>query len=516
MACREADRRIEPKFAGAGHGGARRAAGRTAGRRPRASVSEEGKQAPRRGPQVGAAGKAAPLAPQAALRRHRLLALRAVHVGRHRRRRARRLLRVGAARRLGMARAGPPAQHPDPRRRRPPHRQSRRYRRRIGRHRRRCPPTCRTPSSPSRTGASARHYGVDPVGSLRAVAKNVIIRRCRGGRLDAHPAARQEHVPDAGALAEAQGAGGGSGAVAGDEIHQGPDPGDVSEPGLFRQRRLRHRRGGAPLFQRRPDASSRWRRRCMLAGVLPAPSRYAPNRNPKAAQQRAVARPRRHAQRGLHHRTRRRRTRAQHPAQASVLPARRAAATTSPTGCRTCCPTTSARSTRTSWWRPRSTSICRTSAERRCARRSTRRARNTASGEGAMVVVDGTGAVRAMVGGRSYAESQFNRAVDAHRQPGSAFKPFVYLTAIEKLGYRPDTVMIDEPVTIGDWSPQQLQRQVSRAGDAEGCARAFHQYRRRAARRPGGAGSRGADRQAPRHQLPARGRTRRSRSAPRK
>jgi penicillin-binding protein 1A len=75
-------------------------------------------------------------------------------------------------------------------------------------------------------------------------------------------------------------------------------------------------------------------------------------------------------------------------------------------------------------------------------------------GEGAMAVVDGTGAVRALVGGKSYEESQFNRAIDAHRQPGSAFKPFVYLTAIEQLGYRPDTVMIDEPVTFGDWSPQ--------------------------------------------------------------
>ncbi len=75
-------------------------------------------------------------------------------------------------------------------------------------------------------------------------------------------------------------------------------------------------------------------------------------------------------------------------------------------------------------------------------------------GEGAMAVIDGTGAVRALVGGRSYAESQFNRAVEARRQPGSAFKPFVYLTAIEKLGYRPDTVMIDEPVTFGNWSPQ--------------------------------------------------------------
>ena len=79
-----------------------------------------------------------------------------------------------------------------------------------------------------------------------------------------------------------------------------------------------------------------------------------------------------------------------------------------------------------------------------------------------MVVVDGTGAVRAMVGGRSYAESQFNRAVEARRQPGSAFKPFVYLTAIEKLGYRPDTVMIDQPVTFGTWSPQNYDGKYPR------------------------------------------------------
>jgi penicillin-binding protein 1A len=58
-----------------------------------------------------------------------------------------------------------------------------------------------------------------------------------------------------------------------------------------------------------------------------------------------------------------------------------------------------------------------------------------------------------MVGGRSYADSQFNRAVDARRQPGSAFKPFVYLAAVEQLGYRPDTVMIDQEVTIGNWTP---------------------------------------------------------------
>jgi penicillin-binding protein 1A len=79
--------------------------------------------------------------------------------------------------------------------------------------------------------------------------------------------------------------------------------------------------------------------------------------------------------------------------------------------------------------------------------------------EGAIVAVDGTGAVRAMVGGRSYAESQFNRATDARRQPGSAFKPFVYLTAIERMGLRPDTIRVDQPVTFGNWSPQNSHRE---------------------------------------------------------
>ncbi len=77
--------------------------------------------------------------------------------------------------------------------------------------------------------------------------------------------------------------------------------------------------------------------------------------------------------------------------------------------------------------------------------------------QGAMVVMDGTGAVKAMVGGRSYRRSQFNRAVHARRQPGSAFKPFVYLTAIEQ-GYTPDSVEDDSPVRIGDYRPENYGR----------------------------------------------------------
>lgn len=73
--------------------------------------------------------------------------------------------------------------------------------------------------------------------------------------------------------------------------------------------------------------------------------------------------------------------------------------------------------------------------------------------QAALVALDGEGRVRAMIGGGSYADSQFNRAVDARRQAGSAFKPFVYLAAMEA-GYTPDTPVEDQPLTIGNWSPR--------------------------------------------------------------
>jgi len=73
--------------------------------------------------------------------------------------------------------------------------------------------------------------------------------------------------------------------------------------------------------------------------------------------------------------------------------------------------------------------------------------------QGALVAMSPDGAVRAMVGGRNYSESQYNRAVTAKRQPGSAFKPFVYLTAIEA-GLTPDTVRQDAPLDIKGWKPE--------------------------------------------------------------
>ena len=73
--------------------------------------------------------------------------------------------------------------------------------------------------------------------------------------------------------------------------------------------------------------------------------------------------------------------------------------------------------------------------------------------EGAVVVLDPSGGVKSLVGGRSYSTSPFDRAVKARRQPGSAFKPFVYLTALES-GYTPDSLAYDGPTNIAGWSPK--------------------------------------------------------------
>ncbi|MEM7169189.1 MAG: PBP1A family penicillin-binding protein [Pseudomonadota bacterium] len=74
--------------------------------------------------------------------------------------------------------------------------------------------------------------------------------------------------------------------------------------------------------------------------------------------------------------------------------------------------------------------------------------------QGAIISMDPSGAVRAMVGGRSYEDSQFNRATQALRQPGSAFKPFVFLAGFESGGFEPDSRAIDEPVEIAGWAPK--------------------------------------------------------------
>ncbi|MFV2091518.1 MAG: transglycosylase domain-containing protein, partial [Hyphomicrobiales bacterium] len=77
--------------------------------------------------------------------------------------------------------------------------------------------------------------------------------------------------------------------------------------------------------------------------------------------------------------------------------------------------------------------------------------------EAALVSVTLDGAVQAMVGGSDYGESQFNRATNAKRQPGSSFKPFVYLTALEN-GFTPKSIVIDGPICIKNWCPKNYSR----------------------------------------------------------
>lgn len=88
---------------------------------------------------------------------------------------------------------------------------------------------------------------------------------------------------------------------------------------------------------------------------------------------------------------------------------------------------------------------------------------NTPKGaQGALVSLDRDGAVRAMVGGRDYVASLYNRAAQAERQPGSAFKLFVYLAALES-GMQPTTTIVDEPIEIQGWRPRNSTRTYSGA-----------------------------------------------------
>jgi penicillin-binding protein 1A len=77
--------------------------------------------------------------------------------------------------------------------------------------------------------------------------------------------------------------------------------------------------------------------------------------------------------------------------------------------------------------------------------------------QAAAVVLENNGAVRAIVGGRDYGASQFNRATSAERQAGSSFKPYVYATAMEQ-GFTPESPIVDGPISWGSWSPKNYSR----------------------------------------------------------
>ena len=83
-----------------------------------------------------------------------------------------------------------------------------------------------------------------------------------------------------------------------------------------------------------------------------------------------------------------------------------------------------------------------------------------------------------MVGGRDYGASQFNRATDAMRQPGSSFKPYVYATALEH-GMKPTSIVVDAPICIGNWCPHNYGGGYRRLDDADHGAHPLDQHRRR-------------------------------------
>src|SRR6185437_7112585 len=111
--------------------------------------------------------------------------------------------------------------------------------------------------------------------------------------------------------------------------------------------------------------------------------------------------------------------------------------------------------------------------------------RKFAVSQGALVAMSTDGAVRAMVGGRNYGDSQFNRATQAERQPGSSFKPFVYLAGLEA-GLRPDDHFVDQPIRIGNWQPRNYTgRYLGDMTMADGLAQSINTVAVQVAQRAG-------------------------------
>ena len=280
-------------------------------------------------------------------------------------------------------------------------------------------------------------------------------RAHRRGRQHHHPAARQGALPHARQEPRAQAEGGGPRAGAGAPLLEGPHPRDVPQPDLLRPRRLR-RRGGRPHVLRQVGDRAQ---RCASRRCWPAcprrPSTYSPFEHPDAAKRRRAIVLAPHGGRRRCSRTPRPRRRPTararpHPARApphhrSVLPRVRPAARSRPQygadlvfkgGLHvytTLSPTMQLKAEQVAARGPQGARVAP-------GRRGQGRDRAGAERpEGALLTVDPqTGYIKAMVGGYDFFKSEFNRAVQARRQPGSAFKPFVYIAALES-GLTPAT-----------------------------------------------------------------------------
>jgi len=187
----------------------------------------------------------------------------------------------------------------------------------------------------------------------------------------------------------------------------------------------------------------------IIAGLVKAPSNYAPTADPEAARERSSVVLKSMVENGF----------VSAAAAASVDPARIRIQ-----------PTTQQNSVRyfTDWAMPQLDTLIDETSEpidvwttldpRMQAAADLAITRNTpGAAQGALVAIDRDGAVRAMVGGRDYVTSLYNRATQAQRQPGSAFKLFVYLAALES-GMKPTDTIVDSPVTIDGWTPRNATR----------------------------------------------------------
>ena len=195
-------------------------------------------------------------------------------------------------------------------------------------------------------------------------------------------------------------------------------------------------------FDRKPERLT-LAQSAMLAGLVQAPSRLAPTKNLKLAQQRSRLVLKTMAETGVISEQRARTTRLARPVRkGSKLPSG---------------------TYFSDWVAPQAQDAFDSefgevrvhttldSDLQRIAVRAINRAK-IGDAQAALVAMRPDGRVVAMVGGRSYAKSPFNRATQALRQPGSAFKLFVYLAAM-RAGWTPDSIIEDEPITIGGWSP---------------------------------------------------------------
>jgi penicillin-binding protein 1A len=190
----------------------------------------------------------------------------------------------------------------------------------------------------------------------------------------------------------------------------------------------------------------------MLAGLVRAPSQLAPSRNPDAAHRRAELVLQAMVREGTIDEAR--------AAAARAEPVRLAVPPDTEPGDNYFVDETEAEVKRLIGTPPLDLSVA-TTFDPRLQEAAERVVNHWLAGEGvhrhvsqaALIAMAPDGAILAMVGGRDYAESQFNRATQARRQPGSLFKIFVYLTALSN-GYNPESVMVDQPIQIGDWQPK--------------------------------------------------------------